>query len=39
MGPVDRAKTEPGTSLQIDTGKGMLEARVVRLPFYKAPKG
>ncbi len=38
MGLVDVAKTEPGTSLQIDTGKGMLEARVVKLPFYKAPK-
>jgi aminomethyltransferase len=38
MGFVDRARTEPGTALQVETGKGPLDAKVVKLPFYKAPK-
>ena len=38
MGLVDRAKLEPGTRLQVDTGKGLLDATVVKLPFYKPPK-
>jgi len=31
--PVD--KTDPGTALQIDTGRSQMEARTVKLPFYK----
>ncbi len=38
MGFADAARTEPGTAMQIDTGKGMLDGRVVKMPFYKAPK-
>lgn len=39
MGFVDTALALPGTTLQIDTGRGLLEGRVVPLPFYKAGKG
>jgi aminomethyltransferase len=38
MGLVDAAKTEPGTGLSVATGRGELEGKVVKLPFYKAPK-
>lgn len=39
MAMVDRPLTEPGTSLQVDTGRGAaLAAKVCKLPFYKAPK-
>lgn len=39
MAYVPAALAAEGTSLQIDTGKGdRLEGRVVKLPFYKAPK-
>jgi aminomethyltransferase len=38
MGFVDRALHAVGTSLQIDTGKGTLDAKIVPMPFYKAPK-
>jgi glycine cleavage system aminomethyltransferase T len=38
MGFIARDKSEPGTSVDIDTGKGTLPAKVVPLPFYKAPK-
>lgn len=38
MGFIARDKTEPGTSVDIDTGKGTLAAKIVPLPFYKAPK-
>ncbi len=39
MAYVDRAHSEVGTALQIDTGRdSMLEAEVTALPFYKAPK-
>ncbi len=38
MAFVDRDLLTPGTPLQIDTGKGTLEAKVVTMPFYKAPK-
>lgn len=38
MGFVDRALAAHGTALQVDTGKGLLEAKVVPMPFYKAAK-
>jgi aminomethyltransferase len=38
MGFVEIASTEAGTPLQIDTGRGMLDGKVVKLPFYKPPK-
>jgi aminomethyltransferase len=38
MALVDVAATEPGTALSIDTGRGELPGKVVKLPFYKAPK-
>ncbi len=38
MALVSTAHTEIGTKFQIDTGKAMLDAEVVPLPFYKAPK-
>ncbi len=39
MAYVDRASSEPDTSVEIDTGRGEpLPARITALPFYKAPK-
>lgn len=39
MGFVDRAARELGTTLEVDTGKdARLPAKVVAMPFYKAPK-
>ncbi len=38
MGFLDRDLIVPGTNLEVDTGKGMLQATVTNLPFYKAPK-
>jgi len=38
MGLVDREHNAEGTSLQIDTGRATLEGKVVKMPFYKAPK-
>jgi len=38
MGFVDRELRDVGTLLEVDTGKGLLPAKVVALPFYKAPK-
>jgi aminomethyltransferase len=38
MGFVDRDAAELGTTLQVDTGRGVLEAQVVPMPFYKAAK-
>jgi aminomethyltransferase len=38
MAMVDSAHTGPGSTLEIDTGRGVLEGQVVKLPFYKAPK-
>ncbi len=38
MGFVDRGLRDVGTLLEVDTGKGLLPAKVVALPFYKAPK-
>lgn len=38
MGFVDRGLRDLGTALEVDTGKGMLPAKVVALPFYKAAK-
>ena len=38
MAYIDRAHAETGTAVQIDTERAMLEAQIVPLPFYKAPK-
>lgn len=38
MAIVDRELTGAGTKLEIDTGRGVLEAVVTSMPFYKAPK-
>lgn len=38
MGFVDSARTAPGTSLVVDTGRGLLEGKVVPMPFYKSAK-
>jgi len=39
MGYVDAAHSAEGMALQIDTGKGdRLDAKIVKMPFYKAPK-
>lgn len=38
MAFADIAQTEAGTPVQVDTGKGTLDGKVVKLPFYKAPK-
>ena len=38
MGLVDVARSEPGTALTVDTGRGELEGKVVKLPFYKPRK-
>lgn len=38
MGFVDRAKCELGTPVTVDTGRGVIEGKVVAMPFYKAPK-
>ena len=38
MAYVDRAHAEVGTTFQIDTGRATLDAEVVPMPFYKAPK-
>jgi aminomethyltransferase len=38
MAFVDVGSSEVGSALQIDTGRDRLEGKVVKLPFYKAPK-
>jgi aminomethyltransferase len=38
MGLVDQNKMAEGTTLQVDTGRAVLEGKIVKLPFYKAPK-
>lgn len=38
MGFADDAAAEPGATLSIDTGRGELTGKIVKLPFYKAPK-
>jgi aminomethyltransferase len=38
MGFVDTAQNAIDTALQIDTGRGTLDGKIVKLPFYKAPK-
>jgi aminomethyltransferase len=38
MGMLEREKTAVGTAVAIDTGRGVLEGKVVPMPFYKAPK-
>ena len=38
MGFLDVSLHAPGTRIEIDTGKGMLEASVTPMPFYKAAK-
>lgn len=35
MAFVDRAKTVESTTVQIDTGRGLLEGQIVKLPFYR----
>jgi len=35
---IDRDKLTEGTMLTIDTGRGMLEAKIAKTPLYKAPK-
>lgn len=39
MGFVDTSLTEVGTELTVDTGRGELAGKVVKLPFYKPRKG
>ena len=38
MGYIDADRAEVGTELVVDAGKHSLDAEVVPLPFYKAPK-
>jgi aminomethyltransferase len=38
MALVGREHAEPGTRLAVDAGRARLEAEVVPLPFYKAPR-
>jgi aminomethyltransferase len=38
MGFVEIGASEPGMALGVDTGRGVLEGKVAKLPFYKAPK-
>ena len=38
MAYVNKELAEPGTTLQIDAGRAALDATVVAMPFYKAPK-
>jgi aminomethyltransferase len=38
MGFVDQDKLAEGTVLEVDTGRAVLEGKVVKMPFYKAPK-
>ncbi|MFM9994763.1 MAG: glycine cleavage system aminomethyltransferase GcvT [Phycisphaerales bacterium] len=38
MGFLDADRVEPGAAVQIDTGRGMLDGRIEKLPFYKAAK-
>lgn len=38
MAFIDRAHAAPGSALTVETGRASIPARVVPLPFYKAPK-
>jgi hypothetical protein len=38
MGFVERDQTAEGTTVEVDTGRAVLEGRIVKMPFYKAPK-
>lgn len=38
MAYVDRERSEVGSVVQIDTERAVLDAQIVPLPFYKAPK-
>jgi aminomethyltransferase len=38
MAIVDTGLTPAGIALEVDTGRGTLEGKVAKLPFYKAPK-
>ncbi len=38
MGFIDRDRAEVGTALAVDTGRGVIEGKVVPMPFYKASK-
>lgn len=39
MALVNTEQSAPGTKVQVDAGRALLEGEVVPLPFYKAPKG
>jgi aminomethyltransferase len=39
LGYVNRAFAHPGSALRIDTGRQILDGKVVELPFYKAATG
>jgi hypothetical protein len=38
MGFASRERANIGDAVEVDTGKGVLTAKVVAMPFYKAPK-
>lgn len=38
MGFASREASAEGTAVQIDTGRAVLDGKIVKLPFYKAPK-
>ena len=38
MGLLDTPLHAPDATFEIDTGKGMLQAKTTAMPFYKAPK-
>jgi len=38
MGFVEHDQTADGTVVQIDTGRAVLDGKIVKMPFYKAPK-
>jgi hypothetical protein len=38
MGFAARDTANIGEAVEVDTGKGTLAAKVVAMPFYKAPK-
>ncbi len=38
MGFIEREKSEEGSVVQVDTGRAVLEGKIVKLPFYKAAK-
>lgn len=38
MAFVSAQAATPGSAVQVDTGRGVLEGKIVPMPFYKAPK-